>query len=91
MPATEPVWMPIGELARRSGVAASALRFYEREGLIAGGRSSGGHRQFPRHVLRRIGFIRAAQAVGLGLPEIRSALASLPEGKWRFLLGYERF
>lgn len=81
MPTPKPAWMPIGELARRGGVAASALRFYEREGLIHGSRSSGGHRQYPRHVLRRIGFIRAAQAVGLALPEIRAALGSLPAGR----------
>lgn len=86
-------WLPIGELARRAGVAASALRYYEEQGLIAGGRSAGGRRQYPRHVLRRIGFIRAAQQVGLGLAEIRAALASLPDGRtptqadWRRLAG----
>ena len=74
-------WLPIGEVARRAGVAASALRYYEDQGLIAGGRSAGGQRQYPRHVLRRIGFIRAAQAVGLTLVDIRVALATLPEGR----------
>lgn len=74
-------WIAIGELARRSGVPASALRFYEERGLIAGGRSASGRRQYPRHVLRRVGFIRAAQAVGLALDEIAAALASLPEGR----------
>lgn len=74
-------WLGIGELARRAGVAASALRFYEAEGLIAGGRSAAGRRRYPRHVLRRVAFIRAAQAVGLGLAEIRAALADLPEGR----------
>lgn len=73
--------MSIGQLARRAGVAASALRFYEAEGLIAGSRSAGGHRQYPRHVLRRVAFIRAAQVVGLTLPQIRAALATLPEGR----------
>jgi MerR family redox-sensitive transcriptional activator SoxR len=73
--------MLIGELARRAGVAASALRFYEAQGLISGARSGGGHRQYPRDVLRRVAFIRAAQAVGLGLGEIREALAGLPEGR----------
>lgn len=77
----ETQWISIGELARRAGVAASALRFYEGQGLIAGTRSAGGHRQYPRHVLRRVGFIRAAQTVGLGLDEIRAALAGLPEGR----------
>ncbi len=81
MPISEPEWLPIGELARRSGVAASALRFYERESLITGSRTAGGHRQYPRHVLRRIGFIRAAQTVGLGLPDIRAALGTLPQSR----------
>ena len=71
----------IGELARRAGVAASALRFYEAQGLIAGGRSAGGRRHYPRHVLRRVAFIRAAQAVGLDLTQIRAALDSLPNGR----------
>lgn len=71
----------IGQLAKRSGVAASALRFYEAEGLIAGSRSPGGHRQYPRHVLRRVAFIRAAQVVGLSLPQIKAALATLPQGR----------
>ncbi len=70
--------LPIGELARRSGVAASALRFYEERGLIAGTRSAGGQRQYPRSVLRRVAFIRAAQAVGLSLDDIAAALATLP-------------
>ena len=86
-------WMPIGELSRRAGIAASALRFYEAQGLISGGRSAGGHRQYPRHVLRRVAFIRAAQAVGLELAQIRTALASLPDGRtptkadWQRLAG----
>lgn len=73
--------IPIGEVARRSGVAASALRFYEDEGLVASVRSPGGRRRFPRSVLRRIAFIRAAQTVGLSLDEIREALGSLPAGR----------
>ena len=73
--------LSIGQLARRAGVAASALRFYEAEGLIAGTRSAGGHRQYPRHVLRRVAFIRAAQVVGLTLPQIKAALATLPESR----------
>lgn len=71
-------WIPIGDIARRAGVAASALRFYETQGLIAAGRSPGGRRQYPREVLRRVAFIRAAQAVGLSLEEVRQALATLP-------------
>ncbi|CAE6778456.1 redox-sensitive transcriptional activator SoxR [Paraburkholderia aspalathi] len=68
----------IGDLARRSGVAASAIRFYEEQELISSTRTEGGHRQYRREVLRRVGFIRAAQAVGLNLSEIRSALETLP-------------
>lgn len=71
--------IPIGELARRAGVAASALRYYEAEGLIAAARSGGGRRHFRRSDLRRVAFIRAAQAIGLSLDEIRAALASLPD------------
>lgn len=74
-------WIAIGELARRSGVAASALRFYEEAGLLVSGRSEAGRRRYARSVLRRVGFIRAAQAVGLSLEEIRAALASLPDGR----------
>lgn len=73
--------MSIGQLAQRAGVAASALRFYEAEGLLAGSRSAGGHRQYPRHALRRVAFIRAAQAVGLSLPQIKAALATLPDSR----------
>lgn len=71
----------IAELARRAGVAASALRFYEERGLIAGRRSAGGRREYPRHVLRRVAFIRAAQSVGLALDEVAAALATLPDGR----------
>lgn len=80
-PLPDDAWLPIGELARRAGVAASALRFYEDQGLLAGGRSAAGRRQYPRHALRRVAFIRAAQAVGLGLADVRAALASLPDGR----------
>jgi MerR family redox-sensitive transcriptional activator SoxR len=71
-------WITIGELARRSGAAASALRFYEDQGLLAGSRTPGGQRQYPRDVLRRVAFIRAAQSVGLSLEQIKAARASLP-------------
>ncbi len=71
----------IGELARRSGVATSALRFYEEQGLIVSERSAGGHRQYARAELRRVAFIGAAQKLGLTLEQIRAALATLPEGR----------
>lgn len=73
--------LTIGELARRAGVAPSALRFYESRGLLGSARSAGNHRLYPRSALRRIAFIRAAQAVGLGLDRIGTALASLPDGR----------
>jgi MerR family transcriptional regulator, redox-sensitive transcriptional activator SoxR len=70
--------LTIGEVAERSGLAASAIRFYERQGLIHAGRSESGQRRFRRDVLRRIAFIRIAQRVGLTLEEIVTALAVLP-------------
>lgn len=73
--------IPIGDLARRSGVAASALRFYEDQGLLHSQRNDAGRRQFARGDLRRVAFIRAAQAVGLTLDQIREALSSLPDGR----------
>jgi MerR family transcriptional regulator, redox-sensitive transcriptional activator SoxR len=70
--------LTIQETSRRSGVAASALRFYEARGLIQSQRSGAGHRRFPRAALRRIAFIVFAQRVGLSLEEIGSELAKLP-------------
>jgi MerR family redox-sensitive transcriptional activator SoxR len=70
--------LTIGEVARRSGVASSALRFYEERGLIASERAGSGHRRYPRPVLRRIAFIVFAQRVGLTLQEIAVELAKLP-------------
>ncbi|HEV8535372.1 MAG TPA: redox-sensitive transcriptional activator SoxR [Candidatus Limnocylindria bacterium] len=74
-----PSEITIGELAARSGVAASALRFYEWRGLITCERTRGGQRRFPRAMLRRVAFIQAAQRVGLTLDEIATALRRLPE------------
>jgi MerR family transcriptional regulator, redox-sensitive transcriptional activator SoxR len=70
--------LTIGEVARRSGVAASALRFYEDRGLIASEREGSGHRRYPRPTLRRIAFIVFAQRIGLTLDEIGEELAKLP-------------
>ena len=70
--------LTIGEVARRSGVASSALRFYEERGLIASVRAGSGHRRYPRSVLRRIAFIVFAQRIGLTLEEIGAELAKLP-------------
>jgi MerR family transcriptional regulator, redox-sensitive transcriptional activator SoxR len=71
--------LTIGEVADRAGVATSALRFYEREGLVESTRSGGGQRRYHRDVLRRVAFVRAAQRVGLSLDEIRSVLHALPD------------
>jgi len=77
--ALPPHGLTIGDLSRRTGVAASALRFYEAEGLISSTRTSGGQRRYTRDTIRRISFMRTAQQVGLSLEAIRTALASLPE------------
>ena len=74
-----PELLSIGEVARRSGVATSALRYYEQLGLISSERAGSGHRRFPRPVLRRIAFIVYAQHVGLTLDEIGGELGKLPE------------
>ncbi|HET7760683.1 MAG TPA: redox-sensitive transcriptional activator SoxR [Gaiellaceae bacterium] len=70
--------LTIGEVAARSGVAASALRFYERRGLIAAARTDGNQRRYDRSVLRRIAFIQAGRAAGIALTEIGAALEGLP-------------
>lgn len=74
-----PPQLSIGELASRSGVTSSALRFYESVGLISAERTAGNQRRYPRHQLRRVAFIRAAQRVGLSLDEVAAALSSLPD------------
>jgi MerR family redox-sensitive transcriptional activator SoxR len=73
--------LTIGQVAERSGVATSALRFYEDRGLIAAERTSAGHRRYSRAVIRRVAFIVFAQRVGLTLEEIGAALARLPEDR----------
>src|SRR3954454_7456165 len=73
--------MSMGDVSKRSGYAASALRFYESEGLISATRTGGGRRQFERNVLRRLAFIRAASNIGLTLDEIRQELGNLPAGR----------
>ena len=72
--------LTIGEISRRSGVASSALRFYEERGLITSERAGSGHRRFPRPVLRRIAFIVFAQRIGLTLEEIGAELERLKLG-----------
>ena len=70
--------LAIGEVSERSGLAVSAIRFYEDKGLITSTRTAGGQRRFRRDVLRRLAFIQAAQRVGLSLDEIGAAMATLP-------------
>ena len=73
--------LTIGDMAARSGVAPSALRYYERLGLIHAVRTSGNQRRYQRAELRRVAFIRVSQQVGVSLDEIKAALASLPDGR----------
>jgi MerR family redox-sensitive transcriptional activator SoxR len=75
------VTLTIGELAVRSGVPASALRYYESRGLIRAARTTGNQRRYDRAELRRVAFVRIAQRVGLSLEEIADALATLPRGR----------
>jgi MerR family transcriptional regulator, redox-sensitive transcriptional activator SoxR len=82
--------LTIGGLSRRTGVAASALRYYEAEGLIHAARTGGGQRRYDRETLRRVSFIRIAQQVGLSLEEIRTALASLPDNRTPTKRDWER-
>jgi len=73
--------LTVGEIARRSGFAESAVRYYEGLGLLPAARTAGGQRRFERSTLRRLAFIRAARNVGLSLDEVAEALASLPAGR----------
>lgn len=73
--------LTVGQLSERSGVAPSALRYYESAGLIEATRTTGNQRRYQRHVLRRLAFIRAARNVGLTLEEVSAALATLPAGR----------
>ena len=82
--------LTIGALSERTGVATSALRFYEAEGLIHASRSDGGQRRYTRDTIRRVSFIRVAQQVGLRLDEISEAMASLPQNRTPNKLDWER-
>jgi MerR family redox-sensitive transcriptional activator SoxR len=73
--------LTVGEIARRSGFAGSAIRYYEKLGLLTATRTAGDQRRFERNTLRRLAFIRAATNVGLSLDEVATALASLPAGR----------
>jgi MerR family redox-sensitive transcriptional activator SoxR len=80
-PTSGPAELTVGQLAARSGVAVSALHFYERQGLISSRRTSGNQRRYQREVLRRVALIRIAQRVGIPLADIAAVLALLPDGR----------
>lgn len=80
-PAERGKLLTVGEVAARSGVAVSAIHFYEAKGLINSWRTQGNQRRYPREVLRRVALIKVAQRVGISLAEIQSALATLPAGR----------
>ena len=82
--------LTIGELSARSGVSTSALRFYERHGLIAAGRTSGNQRRYDRGILRRVALIQAGKAAGVPLERIRQALDLLPGGRTATKRDWER-
>ena len=82
--------LSIGDVARRSGVAPSALRFYERRGLIDSTRTGGNQRRYDRAVLRRIAFVQAGRAAGISLVEIRAALSGLPTSRTPSRRDWER-
>lgn len=82
--------IPIGELARRTGLAVSAIRFYESKGLITPFRTMGNQRRFLRSDIRRLSVVLIAQKLGLGLAEIEAALATLPHGRTPTLSDWQR-
>jgi len=82
--------LTVSEVSQRSGFAPSALRFYERQGLVTATRTTGGQRRYERNVLRRLAFVRAARNVGLTLEEVAAALATLPAGRTPTRADWER-
>jgi MerR family redox-sensitive transcriptional activator SoxR len=82
--------LTIGQLSARSGVSQSALRFYERKGLIAADRSSGNQRRYPAVTLRRVALVQAGKAAGIPLERIRAALETLPAGRTPTKRDWER-
>lgn len=82
--------LPIGDLARRTGLAVSAIRFYEEQGLIQPSRTAGNQRRFRRSDIRRLSFILIAQKLGLGLSEIEAELATLPQGRTPTLSDWQK-
>jgi MerR family transcriptional regulator, redox-sensitive transcriptional activator SoxR len=88
--ACAPAELAVGDVAERSGVAVSALHFYEAQGLISSRRTSGNQRRYPREVLRRVAFIRASQGVGIPLRRIKAALDHLPDRRTPTRRDWER-
>lgn len=82
--------LTIGELSERSGVSQSALRFYERQGLIAAHRTGGNQRRYPSVTLRRVALVQAGKAAGVPLERIREALDTLPDGRQPTKRDWER-
>jgi len=82
--------LTVGQVAARSGVAVSALHFYEAQGLISSRRTAGNQRRFPREVIRRVAFIRASQAVGIPLSRIKASLDQLPDRRTPTRRDWER-
>ena len=82
--------LTIGELSERSGVSQSALRFYERQGLIAARRTDGNQRRYPSVTLRRVALVQAGRAAGVPLERVREALDTLPDGKQPTKRDWER-
>lgn len=82
--------IPIGEMAKRTGLSVSAIRFYEEKGLIEPVRTSGNQRRFPRSDIRRLSFILIAQKLGLSLTEIENAMAKLPSGRTPSIKDWEK-
>lgn len=82
--------LSIGDLAERTGLAVSAIRFYETKGLVAPARNMGGQRRYLRSDIRRLSFVQIAQQLGFSIEDIRSALASLPAGRTPTQKDWER-
>lgn len=82
--------IPIGVLARRTGLAVSAIRYYEDRGLVTSIRTGGNQRRFLRSDIRRLSFVQIAQKLGLGLAEIERELATLPQGRTPNVLDWQR-
>ena len=83
--------LTVGQLAARSGVAVTALHFYEAKGLISSRRNSGNQRRYPREVLRRVALIKVAQRLGIPLANIYQALQTLPQGRAPTAADWDRF